>query len=213
MKFVDFLNEAPLPDNWDKDKFNKGNFKSMIEYALSKADKIGTGSSRVAFKIPYKGRDTVLKVAKNKKGIAQNKEEMQYLYDGYIQEMELVIPIIDHDEYNNDAKWIHTEMAEKIKPAYFKKETGVDLADLIKYCYNIAVKKRILTSQEEKVIEEYIDHDSELVQNLIDLFNQWPEIGYGDLTRIANWGMYNGKAVILDLGFNSVSAKLYGFNF
>ena len=57
----------------------------------------------------------ILKVAKNKKGIAQNKEEMQYLYDDYIQEMGIVIPIIDHDEYNNDAKWIHTEMAEKIK--------------------------------------------------------------------------------------------------
>jgi hypothetical protein len=97
----------------------------MIEYATAMSEKVGSGSSRVAFKIPYKGRDTVLKVAKNKKGIAQNKEEMQYLYDDYIQEMGIVIPIIDHD--------------------------------------------------------------SDLVKNLTDLFHQCPEIGHGDLKRIANW--------------------------
>lgn len=213
MKFADFLNEAPLPDNWDKPKFNNGTFKSMIEYATAMSEKVGSGSSRVAFKIPYKGRDTVLKVAKNKKGVAQNKEEMKYLYDGYIQEMGIVIPIIDHDEYNNDAKWIHTEMAEKIKPSYFKKETGVDLADLVDYCYNTVACHRILTPKQEEDIEEHIDHDSDLVMHLTDLFHQWPEIGHGDLKRIANWGLYKGKAVILDLGFNSVSAKLYGFRF
>ena len=54
MKFADFLNEAPLPDNWDKPKFNNGTFKSMIEYATAMAEKVGSGSSRVAFKIPYK---------------------------------------------------------------------------------------------------------------------------------------------------------------
>ena len=69
MKFADFLNEAPLPDNWEKVKFNNGTFKSMIEYATAMSEKVGSGSSRVAFKIPYKGRDTVLKVAKNKKGV------------------------------------------------------------------------------------------------------------------------------------------------
>ncbi len=34
MKFLQFLNEAPLPDSCDKNKFNgKINYKEMIEYA------------------------------------------------------------------------------------------------------------------------------------------------------------------------------------
>ncbi len=50
MKFADFLNEAPLPDNWEKAKFNNGTFKSMIEYATAMSEKVGSGSSRVVFK-------------------------------------------------------------------------------------------------------------------------------------------------------------------
>ena len=43
MKFADFLNEAPLPDNWEKAKVNNGTFKSMIEYATTMSEKVGSG--------------------------------------------------------------------------------------------------------------------------------------------------------------------------
>ena len=50
MKFSKFLNEAPLPDDWDKDKF-KGrlDFKGMVDYAIQRSRSLGEGSSRVDF--------------------------------------------------------------------------------------------------------------------------------------------------------------------
>ena len=67
------LESPPLPEDWDKDIFNERvPFKTRIEYAKARAEQVGKGSSRVAFVIPYQGRKTVLKVALNAKGMAQN---------------------------------------------------------------------------------------------------------------------------------------------
>ena len=97
--FKDFLNEAPLPDTWDKDKFKQRpaikTFRDIIEYASEKAAEVGRGSSRVAFKIDYKNQDTVLKIAKNEKGLAQNKQEIGYLSDDFIKNLNITIPMID----------------------------------------------------------------------------------------------------------------------
>lgn len=86
------LVESPLPDDWDKSTFKKGiPFKKQLDYAIERAEKIGSGSSRVAFEIEYKGRPTILKIAKNAKGLAQNEEEASLLSEPYIPE--IVIPI------------------------------------------------------------------------------------------------------------------------
>ena len=37
---------------------------------------------------------------------------------------------------------------------------------------------------------------------LVDLNNSF-DVELGDLNRKANWGLYKGKPVILDVGFNS----------
>jgi hypothetical protein len=46
--------------------------------------------------IDYKGRPTVLKIALNAKGIAQNEVESSLLNDGYLRSLGILIPIIDH---------------------------------------------------------------------------------------------------------------------
>jgi len=75
MKVHELL-EAPLPDDWDKTKFSPGQeFDDMIQYALDRSEKVGKGSSRVAFGIQYQNRPTILKVAKNTNGLKQNKQE------------------------------------------------------------------------------------------------------------------------------------------
>jgi hypothetical protein len=82
--FKQFINEmVPPPDSWDTGIFKKS-YKKQIDYALERAAKIGTGSSRVVFEIEYEGRPTVLKIAKNAKGLAQNEKEGDYgLYRMY----------------------------------------------------------------------------------------------------------------------------------
>lgn len=82
MRIIEILNETPLPDDWDKGKFVKkdNSFKSIINYAKERAKRIGSGSSRVAFIVQYQGRETVLKIAKNNKGIYQNRQEIDLIF-------------------------------------------------------------------------------------------------------------------------------------
>lgn len=71
-----------LPDDWDESKFGHDKvFYKRVQYAKLKAKQIGSGTSRVAFIIPDQGRNTVLKVAKNKKGMAQNIVCLTHVYN------------------------------------------------------------------------------------------------------------------------------------
>lgn len=223
MKFADFLlTEAPLPDNWDKKPFKKGaSFKETVSYAQERAAKLGTGSSRIAFEIEYKGRPTVLKVAKNKKGIAQNVAEVGYLEDGYASEMGLLIPMIDYDEENGDdgVKWIHMEKADKITDKDFIKYTGgMTCSGLVVYCWNQVAygSKRMpygMPDKEciDKVLKHFEDKEHHLVNELVDFFHNYDDVGqiWKDLRNPKNWGMYKGHPVIIDIGFDDTTAHLY----
>lgn len=229
MKFEQFLNEyylneTPLPDDWDKTKFKKGaSFKETVAYAMERATKIGTGSSRIAFEIEYKGRPTILKVAKNSKGIAQNRVEVDYLEDGYASQMGLLIPMIDYDEANgeNDIKWIHMEKADKIKDKDFVKYTGGwSCSALVVYCWNTVAHNNGLRKmpygmpdQEsiDRVLKHCEDNDIDLINQLIDFLHNYDDHGeiFKDLRNYKNWGMYKGHPVIVDIGYNDTTARLY----
>ena len=68
--------------------------KSILEYCKERAKRLGQGSSRVAFEIEYEGRPTILKIAKNSKGILQNEKEVNILEDNFFEH---IIPMIDYD--------------------------------------------------------------------------------------------------------------------
>lgn len=229
MKFEQFLaenilNEAPpLPDQWKSDgKFKKGvPFAQTIKYAQERAEKLGTGSSRVAFEVEYKGQPTVIKVAKNKKGIAQNVEEVNYLEDHYIKDLNILVGLIDYDEENGDdgIKWIHMEKLEKIKDSDFKKYTGgLTCHQLVAHAYNPTVHRskqiwgEAKTEIFEKALEYMEDNDIDILSDLQDFFHNFYDVKANDLTRLANWGWCpkDKKPKILDIGFNEVTAKLYG---
>lgn len=208
MKIQDLLMEAPLPDDWDKSTFSKRiPFARQIRYAKEKAKSIGTGSSRVAFIVPYQGRNTVLKIAKNKKGIAQNIEEISLLNDWFLKGLNLTIPIIDSDESDEDhPTWIHTEYATKIKDSDFIKLTGLPLYRLMQYAEHMSGRKqyKYLEKDFEKIKE------CEFVDNLTDFAGNYTQVRMGDFGRLANWGLYDGRPVIIDLGLTDSTAPLYG---
>jgi hypothetical protein len=126
MKLRNILTEVPLPGDWDSSAYTKQkSFASRVKYATARAKKIGTGSSRVAFEIEYQGRPTILKIAKNKKGMAQNEYEISTLGDWYVKSLNITIPIIDSDEIDEDnPTWLHTEKASKMTPTVFKSHMG-----------------------------------------------------------------------------------------
>ena len=215
MRATEFIVEAPLPPDWDPSAMQQRttSFKSRLQYALDRAKKIGTGSSRVATVIDYEGRPTVLKIAKNIKGLAQNNVEADILSDGYVSQLNILIPIIDYDEQNREPSWIHTEMAQKANEkqlcSLMKCSSLMDLiraaqAQLNEYgarshsILNDIIEKNRFYNDSEQDNDTFLEY----VNHLADLKNSF-DVELGDFNRPANWGIYKGNPVVVDVGFNS----------
>jgi hypothetical protein len=206
------LDEMPLPVDWDPQQMRQQStsFKSRLAYALERAKKLGVGSSRVATTIEYQGRPTVLKIAKNAKGLAQNSVEADILSDGYASQLGILIPIIDYDEQNREPTWIHTEMAQKVNEKQLCQLMKCDnLHQLINMAYSIQGRKIYGNYEsfanhlrQKGKSEQDIDTMTEYANTLADLNSNF-DVELGDFGRAANWGLYNGKPVIIDVGFNS----------
>jgi hypothetical protein len=202
--FKSFIFEAPPPVDWDREVFT-GSFKKQLDYAMARAAKLGTGSSRVVFEIEYEGRPTVLKIAKNAKGLAQNDKESDYgLYRMY---PDITCPLIDYDEANDPPRWIHLEKAEKLTKAKFKAITGFDFDMFGNMLRGYEARKhgrRFTINWESHVPEEIQEQiwEDETFNDITSLMADF-DILAGDLTRTANWGLYKGNPVLIDLGFDS----------
>lgn len=212
MKSTEFITEAPLPDHWDSQVFAPGNsIKNQIAYALEKSKKVGTGSSRTVTSIMYQGRPTALKIAKNKRGLAQNEAELAIVNDGYAKNMNIIIPLIDWDKENDPPRWLQFEMAEKAtekRLCMMMKCTC--LSDLVLTAsimigevkdpngYNAAaIKKRneLFTESEQDIFYEYANELAALADSY--------QIELVEFAYARNWGVYRGKPVIIDIGFTS----------
>ena len=99
--------------------------KQAIASAIEEANKLGQGSSRVVFDLsdPEYG-ETVIKIAKNKKGLAQNEFEVGVLRDRSTSD---ILPeLYDYDKDSvlskkNDGKplWLQVEKVNQISEERF----------------------------------------------------------------------------------------------
>lgn len=215
---MEILDEMPLPADWDPQQFRNQStsYKSRLAYALERAKKLGTGSSRVAMIIEYQGRPTVLKVAKNQKGLAQNSVEVDILSDGYASQLDILIPIIDFDTQNREPTWIHTELAQKATEKQLCAIMGcADLYELTLMARVIAGKVRNTTHspfadslKSKGRTEQQIETMTNYANKLVDLNNSF-DVDLSDLARKANWGLHNGNPVIIDVGGTSGVLQQY----
>ena len=212
------VTEAPLPPDWDPEKLNlRQTYKNRLQYALDRAKRLGGGSSRVALTIEHDGRPTALKVAKNYKGIVQNEAELGILNDGYLGNLDIVIPLIDYDKENSRPVWIQTELAKRVQaPTLMKllhtpnmwllnnrvrnilgrrKPHEIDDKTLKQKYFETHNKNWQPTEQDWEIFDEYAHEIANLVGN--------STLELGDLNTPSNWGVYNGKPVIIDLGLSS----------
>lgn len=211
--FQNILQEMAPPSDWDLSTFDKS-FAAQVRYATEKAKRIGSGSSRVVFEIPYQGRTTVLKIAKNKKGLAQNEVEGDWsLYNYY---PDILIPLIDKDTEHDEPTWLHFEKANKLTSSKFKSMTGFtfnQFAKVLMYQHNkiTATKSHFnyIYNMSESLVTKILE--TELLSDVVDMCVCY-DILPGDFGRIANWGEYQGRPVIIDVGFTkSVATSHYGF--
>ena len=215
------LDEMALPSDWDETAFGHDKaFYKRINYARERAKRLGAGSSRVAFMIPDNGKDTVIKVAKNKRGVMQNVAELEILNDGYLGKQDIVIPLIDYDKKNPHPTWIQTEKAEKVRKKQLTELLGCnELFDLYSAVMDVVGKRQkwmksykqvIQQLEEAKKSEADIERFKDYVDQVADLVNS-STLDPVDFENPANWGLYQGRPVIIDLGFNEdVKFMYYG---
>lgn len=229
MRAFEFLTEAAevdemaLPADWDPTMLGHDKtFKSRLEYAKERAQRLGGGSSRVAFVIPDQGRETVLKIAKNKKGMAQNEAEVEILNDGYLGKLDIVIPLIDYDKQNPTPTWIQTEKATKVNRKRLEQllycdELDGGLHDFMAAVYGVLGQRHrwvptmkqikqdledtTMSQEEINIFFEYVNE----VATLVSSSSVLPD----DFYNIGNWGEYKGRPVIIDVGFTEAVKPLY----
>lgn len=190
--------EEDYPTNWNVEEFGKlKSFNQRIQYCEKNLLRISSGSSRVVYKID----DTkVLKLAKNKKGLAQNEVEIDfskdYMWDG------LVAEIFNYDENN---LWTEMELARKVNQKIFQEVTGLNFDE---YCDNLRYydsqqgnRKSMYKPTKPESYDDMWEND--YGSGMLNLIGSY-DLPVGDLCRLSTYGVVsrNGQndIVMIDYG-------------
>lgn len=216
--------EANYPSSFSIDVFKElPSFKQRVDYANKTLKRISSGSSRIVYEVDEK---TVLKIAKNQKGIAQNELEIEMSNDYYLNSIGLMAEIYEKDE--GKFLWLEMEKAGKLTDRKFKQLTGQSFETLNSFIYYFFKQY----SRRPIYFRGMAEEEAERLVNPNELF---PETNYGaeffgkvkeyisnyqpdistvqDMTQMSTWGIVkrNGKeeVVIVDYGVNEEIINKY----
>jgi len=175
------------PDTILKNLSKLDTFKARVEYAEKNLKHMSSGSSRVIYEL---NKDTVLKLAKNERGIAQNKVEanpkMKSKY------------IVETLKADRNGLWKTSPMCEKITEKEFEKMVGFnfkDFGEVLSYEMN----KDVDDGKKPKIKDYDKIAKSEIVKELKRLGKEFDLLS-GDMIRISSWGRKGNQIKILDTG-------------
>lgn len=198
--------DEDYPVAFNHEEFAKlRSFAERVRYCEANLQKIAAGSSRIVYKIDD---NMVLKLAKNAKGIAQDRLEAQLGNDSYVSN--IVAKIFNSDPAD---QWIEMELAKKLTPTRFKQLTGCDIRQLELYLRNRESghkNGKSIFSQDEEVINYY--DNNEFSKDIVDfMFNY--NMPAGDLGRLSSYGEVNREGhstvVVTDYGLDQEVYNTY----
>lgn len=164
---------------------------------------IASGTARSVYKL---NDDKVLKIAKNKKGIAQNNVEADWALRNYGI-------IADWYDISDNGIWIESEFCKKAKKSDFYEITGLKFdwfQEAVRYNYfHLHPCRYFGVSKPEGYDEEIEKEDSFLVN--IESYMADFDVPFGDICRISSYGInHNNEIVLVDYGLNrSVEEEFY----
>lgn len=212
MKIGEIYNEVlgeEYPSSWSLDEFKKQtSFKKRVMYCNTHLKRITSGSSRIIYKIDD---EKVLKLARNKRGLAQN--EIEASYSKYYDIQDILAKVFEYDQ--NDL-WIEMELARMVTPEMFEKIIGVSFENYSRTIYNywltIDVRNRGYKGKVDSGIETKM-WESEFCSSIFTLISDY-NILPGDLNKINSYGLVhrNGEdeVVLIDYGLtNDVWTSYY----
>ena len=221
--FEQVIQEMPLPATWDKSyftlpgRYGEQDFLRALLYANEHSKYVAKGSSRAVFKLTYEGRPTVLKIAMNKVGLAQNKGDVKIVFGKKTKSNPLVCPGIDYDTQNPSPLWVHLEFATPVSEDMFERDWKVSVDRMVTYVEFATGAGREKLSP-RRLTQNFPDVNPELpiVRNLIQLVIASGTAGsqkdgfISDVSSPDAWGKYHGKYVIVDFGYSESVYKMSG---
>ena len=210
------LTEMAYPTNFSLEEFSQiRSFKGRVDYCEQRLQRLGSGSSRIAYKVDD---EKCLKIAKNQKGIAQNIHEARSILDQY----GIGATVYEYDE---NGLWVEMQLARKCTKPEFKRIMGISFDDMTSFAWASFARRNphnkiilpvfIKNRSIEKWVYDNEGSDSRAdwllnFESFVGDFN--PSMGVlRDVTSIRNWGIVkeNGKekAVIIDDGLDEAIAK------
>lgn len=162
-------------------------YNARKKYAERNLKHLSSGSARLVYLTPNK---TILKLAKNDKGIAQNKAEANpKMKSKYLNEI---------ISCAKNFSWCETHYLEKITEKQFEQITKLkfdDFGDSLRY----GLKGVSGNSEAEKPENFEKVSKSDIYKELKDIGEKFKLLP-GDLARISSWGTKDGRPVLIDAG-------------
>lgn len=155
----------------------------MLQYAKEFLEIMGTGSSRMAFLFSSK---YVLKIAINKKGLAQNEAEVDVFTNP--KSRGVVAKVHSSDP---QFRWIVSDLVKPLSsPEEFESLTGVDWPNFINLLRPKIKSKESINADDPKIVQA------------VAVTAQQNNLLFGDIEELSHWGKTpDGRAVLLDYGF------------
>ena len=192
------------PSSWNKEEFkNITSFQQKMNYANQRLEKLATGSGRAVFKIDDQ---KALKIAKNKKGLAQNNIESE----PHTQNYDITAHTYDIGEIVKDIGpfWVEMELVKKLTPSKFKQLTGLTHITYSNYLFYLSLKNRFKSKDYELDVfsNRREIENNQFVQDIIRFADDYDMV-YGDLRRLSSYGVVyragNEKIVLVDYGLTT----------
>lgn len=164
-------------------------YSARKEYAEENLEHLSSGSSRIVYLSPNK---TIIKLAANDKGIAQNKVECNPK-----MKSKVLNKIISNSK---DFNWLETHFLEKITEKEFEKMTGISFKDFDKaISYGL---KSISENKEVKKPENFDEVEKTDIYKELKRLGETFDLLPGDIGRISSWGCKDNLPVLIDAGLN-----------
>ena len=182
-----------LPPNSDNLKVVLANLEKLEtytarkEYAEANLKHLSSGSARIVYLTPSK---TIVKLAKNDKGVAQNEAESNpKMKSKYLNKILSCA--------RNHA-WCEVPYLDKITVKDFEKMTGLNFED---FGESIRYGLKNVSGNTDKDKPKNFDEvaKSDIYKELKDIGEKFKLLP-GDMARISSWGTKDGRPVLIDAG-------------
>jgi hypothetical protein len=171
-------------------------YTARKDYAEDNLEHLSSGSARIVYLTPSK---TVVKLAKNDRGIAQNRAESN---------PDMTSPFLNKTiRHADNYVWMETHYLEKITGKEFEEMTGISFAD-----FDEAIRFGLKNVSENTGLKKPKNFDQVAKS---EIYKEMKRVGEkfrllpGDIARASSWGAKDGHPVLIDAGLTSAIFDKY----